>query len=55
MLVSVFELLTDAREQVNSLVEYIDTLKDFWIAESDLQLAAGGKLPTGTVIKEEEK
>ena len=55
MLVSVFELLADAREQVNSLVEYIDTLKDFWIAESDLQLAAGGKLPTGTVIKEEEK
>ena len=55
MLVSVFELLTDAREQVNSLVEYIDTLKEFWIAESDLQLAAGGKLPIGTVVKGEEK
>ena len=45
MLISVFELLADAREQVRSVNAYIEALKDFWIAETDLQKALGGKLP----------
>ena len=45
MLISVFELLADAREQVASVNAYIDALRGFWIAESDLQKALGGKLP----------
>ena len=45
MLISVFELLADAREQVASVNAYIDALKDFWLAETDLQKAVGGKLP----------
>lgn len=45
MLISVFELLADAREHVASVNDYIDALKGFWLAETDLQLAVGGKLP----------
>lgn len=46
MLVSVFELLADAREQVATVSAYIDSLRDFWISESELQAAFNGP-PTG--------
>ena len=46
MLASVFELLADAREQVGAVSGYIDALKDYWLAETDLQMAVGGRLPT---------
>jgi len=39
MLISVFELLADAREQVMSVNAYIEALRDFWLADSDLQSA----------------
>ena len=39
MLISVFELLADAREQVMSVNAYIEALRDFWLADSDLQAA----------------
>ncbi|NMV40788.1 TolC family protein [Ralstonia insidiosa] len=45
MLVSVFELLADAREQVNAVNGYIDALRGYWLAQTDLQMALGGKLP----------
>ncbi len=45
MLISVFELLADAREQVASVNAYLDALKGFWLAETELQKAVGGKLP----------
>ena len=45
MLISVFELLADAREQVASVNAYIEALRGFWLAETDLQKAVGGKLP----------
>jgi outer membrane protein TolC len=48
MLISVFELLTDARQQVISVNAYIDALRDFWISESTLQLAMTGASP-GTI------
>jgi outer membrane protein TolC len=46
MLVSVFHLLADSREQANAAHDYIGALKDFWIADSDLQAALGGRLPS---------
>ena len=46
MLVSVFELLADSREQIASVNASIDALKSFWIAETELQMALGGRLPT---------
>ncbi len=47
MLIGVFELLADAREQIASVNAYIDALRDFWIAETDLQLALSGTSPEG--------
>ncbi len=46
MLIGVFELLADSREQVSSVSAYIDALRDYWIAETELAAAMGGQLPT---------
>lgn len=46
MLISVFELLADAREQVGAVNGYIGALRDFWLSESDLQASFNGS-PTG--------
>jgi outer membrane protein TolC len=45
MLISVFELLSDARVQVSSVNAYIEALRDFWIADSTLQAAMTGVSP----------
>lgn len=42
MLISVFDLLADAREQVGAVNAYIEALRDFWHSESDLQAAFNG-------------
>ena len=39
MLVGVFELIADAREQVVTVNGYMEALKDFWIADTRLQHA----------------
>lgn len=44
MLTGVFELLADSREQVNAVNGYLDALKDFWLAEAELQQILGGRL-----------
>ena len=43
MLIGVFELLADARSQITSVQGYIDALRDFWIAQADLDMALIGK------------
>lgn len=45
MLIGVYELLADAREQVATVQNHIAATRDFWLALADLQLAVGGKLP----------
>jgi outer membrane protein TolC len=47
MLMSVFELLADSREQIAAVNGYIESLRDFWLAESDLQMALTGRSPGG--------
>jgi len=42
MLASVFELLSDAREQIVSVNASIEAQRDFWIADTDLQAAING-------------
>ena len=39
MLIGVFELLADARSQVTSVNGYIESLRDFWLAQADLDMA----------------
>lgn len=43
MLVSVFELLTDAQSQILSINGYIQALRDFWVAQTNLDMALIGK------------
>jgi len=50
MLISVFELLTDAREQVNAVNGYLDAQRDFWLADSDLRGTLGGRLPAAPSV-----
>ncbi len=42
MLASVFELLVDAREQVVAVSAYIEALREYWLADADLQRATTG-------------
>ncbi|RJG04538.1 TolC family protein [Noviherbaspirillum sedimenti] len=42
MLASVFELLADARTQIGSVNAAIETQRDYWLAETDLQAAING-------------
>ena len=46
MLASVFELLADAREQVQAVNGAINAQRDFWIADTELRSALAGK-PSG--------
>ena len=43
MLIGVFELLADARSQIASVNGAIEALRDFWIAQADLDMALLGK------------
>ncbi|HWH84045.1 MAG TPA: TolC family protein, partial [Burkholderiaceae bacterium] len=45
MLVSVFELLADAREQVAGVTAAVQALRDHWIAETQLRSALTGRSP----------
>ena len=42
MLAGVFELLADARTQVNSVNAAIEAQRDYWLAATDLQMAING-------------
>ncbi len=43
MLIGVFELLADARAQIAGVNGYIEALRDYWLAQSDLDMALVGK------------
>lgn len=45
MLVGVFELLQAKREELDAYQEYLEAVRDYWLARSELRLAAGGRLP----------
>ena len=45
MLVSVFDLLADSRAQAGAVNGYIEALQAFWLAQTNLEAALGGRLP----------
>lgn len=45
MLMSVFELLAESRQQVGAVISAIETQRDFWMADTTLQFAINGKSP----------
>ncbi len=50
MLMSVFELLADARAQISGVNAAIEAQRDYWIADTDLQAAVNGSGGAGTVL-----
>ena len=49
MLIGVFELLADTREQINSVMAAINAQQQFWLADAGLSTALLGKPMTGGV------
>ncbi len=47
MLIGVFELLADARAQITSVNGYIESLRDFWLAQAELDMALIGPARLG--------
>jgi outer membrane protein TolC len=45
MLASVFELLADSRDQIASVTGAVEALRDYWLAETNLQAALTGRSP----------
>ncbi len=45
MLIGVFELLADARDQIASVNASIEALRDFWLADTELEFALNGTSP----------
>jgi cobalt-zinc-cadmium efflux system outer membrane protein len=44
MLTGAFDLLLAKQNEIRAYRDYLDALRDYWIAKSDLELAAGGSL-----------
>lgn len=49
MIIGVFELLADARDQVNTVIAAINTEQQFWLADAALQASFIGR-PTSTAL-----
>ncbi len=49
MLIGVFELLAHARSQITSVNGYIEALRDFWLAQADLDSAQIGPANAGAM------
>jgi outer membrane protein TolC len=45
MLASVFELLADSKDQIAAVTGAIQSLRDYWVAETNLQAALTGRSP----------
>ena len=45
MLASVFELLADSKDQISSVTGAVEALRDYWVAETNLQSAITGRSP----------
>jgi outer membrane protein TolC len=50
MLLSVFDLLADARARMSTVVVAMQAERDFWLAHTDLQLALTGSSPGGMAV-----
>jgi outer membrane protein TolC len=53
MLIGVFELLADSRQQVASVNAAIEATRDYWLAETALQLALAGTSPGSPTMASE--
>jgi hypothetical protein len=49
MLIGVFELLADSREQIGSVKQALDAQRDFWLADAALNAERVGRPLQGTL------
>lgn len=54
MLKGVFELLQGKKDEIEAEREYIEVLRNYWIARTELERAVGGKLPEGGMGESKE-
>lgn len=45
MLVGTYQLLATRTDQIDAREQYVEALRDYWVARSELELAVGGRLP----------
>ena len=45
MQIGIFQLLRDREQQIETAVAYVDVLRDYWLARTDLMQIASGRLP----------
>ncbi len=48
MLLGVYQLLQIKQQEVTAMSQYLEALRDYWIARSDLERAVGGRLSIST-------
>ena len=53
MLVGVFELLQARRTQLDAFQAYLEAVRDYWVARTDLRRSVGGALPGETPLDPE--
>jgi hypothetical protein len=54
MLMGVYDLIEDTREQISAGKDYVEKLRDFWVAYAELEQAVGGKLPQTTTLSSKD-
>jgi outer membrane protein, heavy metal efflux system len=45
MQIGIFQLLRDREQQIETGVDYVEALRDYWLARADLSAIASGRLP----------
>jgi cobalt-zinc-cadmium efflux system outer membrane protein len=55
MLLGVYQLISAKQNEVNTYREYIETVRDYWIARADLERAVGTRLAAAAGSKGESK
>jgi cobalt-zinc-cadmium efflux system outer membrane protein len=55
MLLGVYQLLAAKQNEINSYREYIESVRDYWIARADLERAIGTRLAAASVSQGERK
>jgi cobalt-zinc-cadmium efflux system outer membrane protein len=55
MLLGVYQLLQAKQNEINSYREYIEAVRDYWIARADLERAIGARLAVASAAKGERK
>ena len=46
MLIGVYQLLQAKQDEIAAYRGYIEAVRDYWVARSDLERAVGGRLPS---------